>query len=157
MDTDFSKRSKDAILHARSEAIRFKSLDITPEHLFLGIIKTDDQTRNILFDLGINVNELISIISTSLEGHQNNKGNKDIALSKSADKIIKLVSLEAQILKQDLIEPYHLLLSILREPHNLIHQELERLGLVDGIRKEIGFRVDSGLLKSKKGFLRKWF
>lgn len=65
MDIDFSKRSKEAILHARNEAIRFKSLGIAPEHLFLGIIKTDDETRNILLDLGINVNELISIISAS--------------------------------------------------------------------------------------------
>ena len=157
MDIDFSKRSKEAILHARNEAIRFKSLDIAPEHLFLGIIKTDDQTRNLLLDLGVNVNEIISIISTNFLGQQNNKRDKDIALSKSADKIMKLVSLEAQLLKQNLIEPYHLLLSILREPYNLIHQEFERLGLVDGIRKEIGLRVDSGLLKSKKGFLSKWF
>jgi ATP-dependent Clp protease ATP-binding subunit ClpC len=157
MDIDFSKRSKDAILHARNEAIRSKSLDIAPEHLFLGIIKTDDQTRNLLLDLGVNVNELISIISANLQRQQNNKRGKDIALSKSAEKIVKLVSLEAQILRQNLIEPYHLLLSILREPYNLIHQELERLGLADGIRKEIGLRVESGLLKSRKGFLSRWF
>ena len=156
MDIDFSKRSKEALLHARNEAIRFKSLDIAPEHLFLGIIKTDDQTRNILVDLGTNVDELINIISTNLRG-QNNKLNKDIVLSKSADKIMKIVSLEANLLRQDLIEPYHLLLSILREPFNSIYQEFERRGLTDRIRKEIGLRVESGLLKSKQTFLSRWF
>lgn len=157
MDIDFSRRTKEAILHARKEAIRFKSLDIAPEHLFLGIVKTDEQTRNLLLDLGINASELINTVSTNLQGQQNNKMDKDIALSKTSDKIMKIVSLETQLLKQDLIEPHHLLLSILRDPYNLIHQEFERLGLVDGVRKEIGLRVESGLLKSKKGFLSKWF
>lgn len=157
MDIDFSKRSKEAIVHARNEAIRFKSLDITPEHLFLGVIKTDDQTRNILIDIGADVDKLINIISTNLQGQQNNKTDKDIVLSNSADKIMKIVSLETKLLKQDSIEPYHLLLSILREPSNLIYKEFERLGLSDGVRKEIGLRVDSGLLKNKRGFFSKWF
>jgi ATP-dependent Clp protease ATP-binding subunit ClpC len=157
VDIDFSKRSKDAILHARNEALRFRSLDIAPEHLFLGIVKTDDQTRNILIDLGTDVNELINIVSMDLQGQQNNNLDKDIALSKSTDKIMKLVSLEANILKQDLIEPYHLLLSILREPSNLIHREFEKRGLTEVFKNEIGLRVESGLLKSKKGFLGKWF
>lgn len=157
MDTDFSKRSKEAILHAHNEAMRFKSLDVAPEHLFLGIIKTDHRTRNILLNLGIDVNELINIISTQIRRQQGNKGKTEIALSKSAEKIIKIVPLEAKILKQSMIEPHHLLLSILREPTNFIHEEFERRGLTDGIRKEIGARVQSGLLKSKRGFLSKWF
>lgn len=156
MDTDFSKRSKEVIVHAHSEAIRFKSEEVTPEHLFLGIVKTDDQTRQLILELGVNLDDLMSKISTSLHGQQCNKEEKDIVLSKSSDKIIKIVSLEAQLLRQDLIEPYHLLLSILKEPVNLIHQEFERHGLIDEVRKEIKIRVESGGLKPKKG-LFKWF
>ncbi len=154
---DFSKRSKEVMLHAYNEASRFKSADLAPEHLFLGIVKTDDQTRNLLMDLGIDVNNVITIISKKLIEQQNDKRTKEIVLSKVSDKILKLASLEARLLKHDMIEPYHVLLSILREPFNSIQIEFEKHGLVERIRKEIGHQVESGRLKSKKGLLSRWF
>lgn len=155
---DFSKRSKEVMLHAYNEASRFKSADLAPEHLFLGIVKTDDQTRNLLVNLGIDVNNVITIISKKLiVEQQNDKQNKDIALSEVSDRILKIASLEARLLKHDMIEPYHVLLSILREPFNSIQIEFEKHGLVEGIRKEIGHQVESGRLKSKKGLFSGWF
>lgn len=156
MDIDFSKRSREAVLHAYNEASRLKSVEVATEHLFLGIVKTDDQTRNLLLDLGLNVNDLINMISLTLQ-KQSDTRDKDLVLSKSADKVMKVACLEAKVLKQDMIEPYHILLSILREPANLIQLELEKHGMVDRIRKEIGHQVESGSLKSRKGLLGRWF
>src|SRR5688572_10140888 len=113
MDFDFSSRSEDAINHALAEAKRINAFDVTPEHLFFGIVKTDDQTRKVLLDLGINVDEVLSVISKLIPGPGENPPHKYINLSKSSEKILKIVPLEAKLLKQKLVEPYHILLSIL--------------------------------------------
>ena len=145
------------MLHAHKEAIRHRSRDVTPEHLFLGIIKTDDKTRKILPELGINVDELLSIVSKALSAQADNQAHKNLELSKSSAKIMKITHFEAKILKERTIEPYHILLSILRDTTNLVYKEFDKRSLIDQIKNEIKHRVESGKLPSRIVLLEKWF
>jgi ATP-dependent Clp protease ATP-binding subunit ClpC len=156
MEITFSKKCKEAILHSHSEAIRFKSASVAPEHLFMGIVKTDGTTRDILREVGLNVDDFLRFVSQSISTEPTDEAVREIRLTKSAEKIMKTVHFEAQILKEDLIQPYHLLLAILREPENVIHQELERLCFMDKIREEIRLRAKSETLK-EVSFFRRWF
>ena len=157
MDFDFSKRSEEAILHAHKEAIRAESAEITPGHLFLGIVKVNDQTRRALLNVGMDIEDMISTLTKNHNERGGHQADKTLRLSKSSEKIMKIAPLEAKLLKQELVEPHHMLLSILRDPSNLVYQEFEKQNLIENTRKEIEHQVSSGFLKAKKGFFTKWF
>ena len=155
MDLDFSKRSRDAILHAHKEAIRSKSLEITVEHLFLGIIKTDDPTRKILLNLNVDIDEVVKNLSQARPEKKKIR-QANLSLSKSTEKMVKIAPFEAKLLRQKLTEPYHLLLAILRDPSNDVYLQFEKKGLVEKIKQEIKDGTESGRLRSG-WFFPKWF
>jgi ATP-dependent Clp protease ATP-binding subunit ClpC len=128
MDARFSQRIKDVLSYSKEEAIRLGNAHISTEHLFLGILR-DGEGLAIdililmgaeLYDLRKSIEELIRPESAIKIGDSDN-----IPLLKSAEKVLKLVYLEAKSLQDDTIDTGHLLLAIMKDENSLVTQVLK--------------------------------
>jgi len=128
MDAKFSQRVKDVLSYSREEAIRLCNRNISSEHIFLGILRDGEGVAiDILVSMGL---DLASIRKT-VEDHLRAKTElspseiENIPLLKTAERVLKLVYLEARSLRSDTIDTGHLILAILKDETNLITQLLE--------------------------------
>ncbi len=129
MDSKFSDKIKDIMSYSREEAARLGNTTIGSEHIFLGILRDGEGIAiNILLELGLNISETKTKIEKVIRAPQSEpvKIEMDsIPLYKSAERVLKLVSLVARELKSDTINSAHLLLAILKDEDSLISQILE--------------------------------
>ncbi|MEN9001218.1 MAG: ATP-dependent Clp protease ATP-binding subunit, partial [Flavobacteriales bacterium] len=127
MEANFSPRVNDVISFSREEALRLGHDYIGAEHLLLGLIREGEGTAIKalvafgidLIDLRVEVEKIAkptSVMSVSL-------GN--IPLLKQAEKILKMMYLEAKVMKSAKIGTEHLLLSILKNGDNIAAKVLE--------------------------------
>jgi ATP-dependent Clp protease ATP-binding subunit ClpC len=128
MDAKFSQRVKDVLSYSREEAIRLGNRNISSEHIFLGILRDGEGTAiDILMALGLD----LSVIRTTVENHLragtelSKTEIESIPLLKTAERVLKLVYLEARSLRSETIDTGHLILAILKDETNLITQLLE--------------------------------
>ena len=128
MDAKFSQRVKDVLAYSREEAIRLGNRNISSEHIFLGILRDGEGIAiDILVSMGLN----LAAIRKTVEDHLRAKTvlspaeSENIPLLKTAERVLKLVYLEARSLKSDTIDTGHLILAILKDETNLITQLLE--------------------------------
>ncbi|HEC44334.1 MAG TPA: ATP-dependent Clp protease ATP-binding subunit [Bacteroides sp.] len=141
MDARFSQRIKDVLSYSKEEAIRLGNAHISTEHLFLGILR-DGEGLAIdililmgaeLYDLRRSVEELIRPESTIRI-----KDSDNIPLLKSAEKVLKLVYLEAKSLQDDTIDTGHLLLAIMKDENSITTQVLKENNIeYDSVKLEL--------------------
>ncbi len=153
MDARFSQRIKDVLSYSKEEAIRLGNAHISTEHLFLGILR-DGEGLAIdilvlmgaeLYDLRRSVEELIRPESTIKIQDSDN-----IPLLKSAEKVLKLVYLEAKSLQDDTIDTGHLLLALMKDENSITTQVLTEHNIdYDSVKLE--------LESTKKGNIRSEF
>ena len=122
MNSKFSPKVKKIISISRDEAIRLGNDFIGTEHLLLGMIKEKDSLAlKVLDSLDVDLYELKYKIESSV---QNKRGANSqlnvgsIPLNKHAEKALKVSFLEAKSLKQEEINPEHIMLSILKIGEN---------------------------------------
>ncbi len=127
MEANFSPRVNDVISFSREEALRLGHDYIGAEHLLLGLIREGEGSAiKAIKRLGIELKDLrneiekiakpTSVMSVSL-------GN--IPLLKQAEKILKMMYLEAKVMRSEKIGTEHLLLSILKNNDNIAAKVLE--------------------------------
>ncbi len=120
MDLNFSPRIKDVISYSKEEAERLGNNFISPEHLMLGILRKGEGIAiEILQHLGIDMPQ----VKSEIEGYlisENSIQSDNIPLLKSAERVLKLVHLEAKSLKNDRINTGHLLIALLKEKSSII-------------------------------------
>ena len=130
MDSQFSQRVKDILGYSKEEAIRLGNSHISPEHLFLGILRDGESTAiDILQNSGVDLLVLKGSIEKSIKV-ENPVPVADynvIPLLRSTERILKLVYLEAKALKSETIESEHLLLAILKDENSLVSRFLSEL------------------------------
>ncbi len=141
MDARFSQRIKDVLSYSKEEAIRLGNAHISTEHLFLGILR-DGEGLAIdililmgaeLYDLRRSIEELIRPESAIKVSDTDN-----IPLLKSAEKVLKLVYLEAKSLQDDTIDTGHLLLAIMKDENSIATQVLKEHNIdYDSVRLEL--------------------
>jgi len=128
MDSKFSQKIKDVLSYSREEAIRLGNSSISPDHLFLGILRDgDSHAINVLVSLGVDLSELKKLIEKRIINTNNllsTNDSEEITLQKTAERALKLVYLEARSLKTETIDTAHLLLAILKDENNYITQLL---------------------------------
>ena len=128
MDYKFSNKIKEVLSYSREEAVRLGNSSINTEHLFLGILRDGEGSAiNILLELGLDLAETKAIIENKIRGEEANDSLKDpdsLPLFKSAERVLKLVSLVARDLKTDNIGTAHLLLAILKDEQSIVTQIL---------------------------------
>lgn len=148
MDAQFSQRVKDVLSYSKEEAVRLGNSHISVEHLFLGLLR-DGEGRAIetLIVLGGELYDLRMAIEKAIRNDTPAPlaNPESLPLLKSAERILKLVYLEARAMKDNTIHTPHLLLAILKDENNyasrylgengityaLVKQELERVSPED--------------------------
>lgn len=127
MDARFSQRIKDVLSYSKEEAIRLGNAHIGTEHLFLGILRDGEGIAiDILILLGAELYDLRRSIEELIRPDTaiKVKDTDNIPLLKTAEKVLKLVYLEAKSLKDDTIDTGHLLLAILKDENSIVTQIL---------------------------------
>jgi ATP-dependent Clp protease ATP-binding subunit ClpC len=130
MDSQFSQRVKDILGYSKEEAIRLGNSHISPEHLFLGILRDGEGAAiEILMSKGIDLMVLKGSLEKSIkvETPVPVADHEVIPLLRSTERILKLVYLEAKALKSPTIESEHLLLAILKDENTLVTRFLSEM------------------------------
>ena len=130
MDSQFSQRVKDILGYSKEEAIRLGNSHISPEHLFLGILRDGEGVAvDILLNQGIDLLVLKGSLEKSIkvESPVPVADHEVIPLLRSTERILKLVYLEAKSLKSNTIDSEHLLLAILKDENALVTRFLTEL------------------------------
>ncbi|MBK7710206.1 MAG: ATP-dependent Clp protease ATP-binding subunit [Bacteroidales bacterium] len=130
MDSQFSQRVKDILGYSKEEAIRLGNSHISPEHLFLGILRDGEGVAiEILVNQGIDLLILKGSLEKSIkvESPVPVADHEVIPLLRSTERILKLVYLEAKALKSPTIDSEHLLLAILKDENALVTRFLSEL------------------------------
>ena len=141
MDAKFSQRIKDVLTYSKEEAIRLGNKEISPEHLFLGILREGEGVAiNVMTSLRVNLYDLRKNIEATLStsGPIRVTDTENIPLLKSSERILKLVYLEAKSLRNTTIDTGHLLLAIIKDENSVISRVLYEHNIgYETVRKEI--------------------
>jgi ATP-dependent Clp protease ATP-binding subunit ClpC len=154
MDSQFSQRVKDILGYSKEEAIRLGNSHISPEHLFLGILRDGEGVAvEILINQGIDLMVLKGSLEKSIkvESPVTVADNEVIPLLRSTERILKLVYLEAKALKSSTIESEHLLLAILKDENALVTRFLSEM---DVDYQSVKRMVEAGSPSSKADYPR---
>ncbi len=154
MDSQFSQRVKDILGYSKEEAIRLGNSHISPEHLFLGILRDGEGVAvEILLNQGIDLLVLKGSLEKSIrvDSPVAVADHEVIPLLRSTERILKLVYLEAKSLKSNTIDSEHLLLAILKDENTLVTRFLSELDVdYQSVRKA----VEAGTPNAKADFPR---
>ena len=117
MEKNYSKRFKDILGFSKEEAQRTGYSQIIPEHLLLGLIREGSgRAIEAISHFGTDINNIKISIDQKIKNSGNSISNfEDIAIDKTADRILKISVLEARLLSAKEIDSEHLLLAILKE------------------------------------------
>ncbi|MDR3094975.1 MAG: ATP-dependent Clp protease ATP-binding subunit [Bacteroidales bacterium] len=129
MDSKFSQHIKDVLGYSKEEALRLGNPYISPEHLFLGILRDGESDAvEILQSLGLDLYQLRKEIEDKIrpETFQAIPESDDIPLLKSTERALKLVLLEAKGFKSAEIKTEHLLLALLKDESSVLTQILNK-------------------------------
>ncbi len=141
MDARFSQRIKDVLTYSKEEAIRLGNAHIGTEHLFLGILRDGEGLAvDILVLLGAELYDLRRSIEELIKPETaiRIKDTDNVPLLKSAEKVLKLVYLEAKSLRDATIDTGHLLLAILKDDNSIATQILKEQNIdYDMVRSEL--------------------
>jgi ATP-dependent Clp protease ATP-binding subunit ClpC len=130
MDSQFSPRIKDIIAYSREEAIRLGNDYIGPEHLFLGILRDGEGlATEVLESMGIDLAGIKKSLEKKIRGNRKIDLDADVAMSKAAEKALKVIYLEARSFKSASANTGHLLLALLKDNENLISNLLNDAGV----------------------------
>ena len=144
MEAKFSPEVKEVISNSREEALRLNHDTIGVEHLILGLLRDNDNVAvKVLKSLEINPVLLRRAIENSLKDRNAKKihDSRSVPLTKQAEKVLKIMVLEAKVLKAESIGTDHLVLSVLKNEDNVVTQILAK------------YDVDYEIFKSELNFM----
>jgi ATP-dependent Clp protease ATP-binding subunit ClpC len=126
----FSPKVKQILNKSREEAIRLGHDFIGTEHLLLGIMSEHNNLAvKVLDSLDIDDEELRQTVEESVQRIPGNHTELNIGglpFNKQAEKVLKVTVLEAKMLKNDEVNPEHVVLSILKHKDNPASKILQR-------------------------------
>ena len=118
MEIKISRELNVIMNFARDEAMRTGSYGISPDHLFLGIIRhKDNEAARILQALGVDLDEFKQFIDEKIRTDKYIPFSEfeKVSLSRGAYNILSLTILEATRSMTDIVRPEHLLLAYTAE------------------------------------------
>ena len=139
------------IKYAREEAMRTGSYGIGPDHLFLGIIRHEENTAfQVLQGLGIEPAELKSFIDGRIFTNETIPYSEidHINFSRQAQNVLSITVMEATRLKSQEAAPHHLLLALCRTTDSYGQAFLRSRGVDYG--RMLSFMETEGLLQVQK-------
>ncbi len=136
---------------AREEAMRTGSYGIGPDHLFLGIIRHEENLAfRMMQSLGVEPAELKAFIDQRIFTNETipYEQIENISFSRQAQNVLGITVMEATRLKSPVAQPQHLLLALCRTTESYGNMFLRDHGLNYG--RLIAFLEDEGLLRPKE-------
>ena len=118
MDAKFNQRTREVLGYSREEAIRLGNSQITTDHLFLGILReAGGEALDALKSLDVDLFKIRKNLETQIKSDASQELIEAdlLPLTKTAERVLKLVYLEARSFKSKVIDTNHLLLAILRD------------------------------------------
>ena len=130
MSNSYSKRMNDVIEAGREEASRLQNGYIGPEHLMLALLREGDGNAiRILHGFQANLTQIKQDIELEISNTVDDTAPGDIAVTKSAERVLRISMLEARMFKSDVTRTEHLLLALLKEEYNIVAQILNQSGI----------------------------
>lgn len=118
MDAEYSEKLREILSYSKEEAIRLGNDLIGVDHFSLGILRDGDNNAVAILELlGVDLNDMRMKIENLLRQTQslNAKQSEHIPLKKNAEKVLKIINLEAKLLNSVEVLPEHLLLAIVKD------------------------------------------
>ena len=118
MDQNTSLKLRNALIFSNEEAHRLHNETVEIEHIILGILREGTGTAvHILTDWGANLTEVKERLEDKIANRSGNSSqlSQNLPLSKNAERILKLMCLEAKSLKSELVGTEHFVLAVLRD------------------------------------------
>ena len=132
MDSKFSQQIHDILTYSQEEAIRLGNDTISVDHLFLGILRDGEgEAVELMEKLNVDLIAMKKEIERKLMKPEitNIANTNKIPLEKKAERVLKMVVLEAKDLKDSEILSKHLLLAISKDISSIATQMLEDSGI----------------------------
>ena len=151
MQIQISDALNGIIKYAREEAMRTGSYGIGPDHLFLGIIRHEDNTAfQVLQGLGVEPAELKSFIDGRIFTNETIPYSEidHINFSRQAQNVLSITVMEATRLKSQEAAPHHLLLALCRTTDSYGQAFLRSRGVDYG--RMLSFMETEGLLQVQR-------
>ena len=139
------------IKYAREEAMRTGSYGIGPDHLFLGIIRQEENAAfRTLQSLGVEPADLKTFIDQRIVTGETLPYEQldNISFSRQAQNVLSITVMEATRLKSPVAQPQHLLLALCRTTESYGQVYLRSHGIDYG--RLLAFMEDEGLLRPKQ-------
>ena len=152
MQLKVTEQLNQVIKYAREEAMRTGSYGIGPDHLFLGIIRQEDNAAfTTLQSLGIEPADVKAFIDQRIfTGETIPYEEMDhINFSRQAQNVLSITVMEAARLKSGAAAPQHLLLALCRTTESYGQVYLRSHGVDYG--RLLALMEDEGLLRPQKG------
>ncbi len=141
MELKYTQRIKDIISYSKEEAYRLGNENVSPEHLFLGILREGEGVAfEALMEAGLDLSEIRFAIEDRVksEKYLADLDVDDLKFHKSTQRVLKLIQLEAKSFKDNEVDSEHLLLAILKDKTSFITQLLFEYNVdYDSIKYEI--------------------
>ncbi len=147
MEIKISDQLNGIIKYAREEAMRTGSYGIGPDHLFLGLIRHEDNTAfRALRDLGLDPEELKQFIDGKIFTNETIPYSEidNINFSRMAQNVLSITIMEATRLKSREAGAHHLLLALCRSGESYGQVCLRNHGIDYG--RILSYLEDEGLL-----------
>jgi len=139
MDTSYSDKLREILSYSKEEAIRLGNDLISVDHFFLGIVRDGDNFAiEILEKFGVDVYGIRLKLETSLKQMNplSAKQSESIPLMKNAEKVLKIINLEAKLHNSQEVNPEHLLIAIVKDSESLTSKMLKDLSITDTMIKD---------------------
>jgi ATP-dependent Clp protease ATP-binding subunit ClpC len=148
----FTEPARLVVVLAQEETRRLGHDHIGPEHLLLGVLRTDGAPRTLLEALGVDADRVRARV-VDVVGERQLPGTGQIPFTPSAKKALELSLREALDLRVTFIGPEHILLGLVRDGESVATRVLDELGvdrralttLLRGIRPDPGELVEVAL------------
>lgn len=118
MNNQFSNKVSDILSFSREEAERLSCASVGPEHIFLGLLRKNDDHINSIFQyLHLNPAQMKYNVEEYIRKQQANAAlfAPELVLNEQANNILRLAVLEARLFHKKNVEIEHLLLALLHD------------------------------------------
>jgi len=124
MTINYSETLHNILLFSAQEAERLGNNYVGPEHLLLGLLRNGDgKAIELLNHSHVNLAKIKQVIESQIRTDMEATGI-ELPVLKSAERIKKIMELEARSLMNETADTEHLLLAILKEKNNLAFETL---------------------------------
>jgi len=120
LNYNYSEKITEILGYSKEEAVRLHNDSISPEHIFLGILR-EGNSRGVQIlreKFLVDLDTVKRMLDDSLRGDEF-VDNTNINLDIKSSGLTKLCVLEARLMKQDTVGIDHMLLAILKQKNNL--------------------------------------